>query len=318
MATVSEPRRDAHGPPPGVAEPPFQGSAHEPELAGNGAAARVAANGKTPSSVNGNGKHVAVPTSVGSDPEGLLPQGSWYLLAKDGLDRVFAFLMLLLTSPLILAAMALVKLTSRGPALYSQTRVGRRGKLFTIYKIRSMIVESESLTGACWSTPGDKRVTRVGNWLRKSHIDELPQLWNVLMGHMSLVGPRPERPEFVPALEQAIPHYRDRLLVRPGITGFAQVQLPPDTGLDSVRLKLAYDLHYVQTISLWFDVRICWATAFKMVGASFSLLARLFRFPQRSEVESRYHDLAEEAERKKVRLNGVPRLDSVNPVPVVS
>lgn len=312
MATVIKPRLDAHGQPPEVVEPPF------PETApvANGAA-RVAANGDALPGVNGNGRHIPASTSVDLDPEILLPHGSWYLLAKDSLDRVSAFVMLLLTSPLILAAMALVKLTSRGPALYSQTRVGRHGKLFTIYKIRSMVVESESLTGACWSMPGDKRVTRVGNWLRKSHIDELPQLWNVLMGHMSLVGPRPERPEFVPALVQAIPYYRVRLLVRPGITGFAQVQLPPDTGLDSVRTKLAYDLHYVQAVSFWFDVRICWATAFKLAGASFALLARLFRFPARAVIESRYHHLAEEAQRKIARQNGVPRLDGVNPVPVV-
>jgi lipopolysaccharide/colanic/teichoic acid biosynthesis glycosyltransferase len=235
-------------------------------------------------------KLLAVPASVGAGPE---------ILVKDVLDRVFAFVMLLVTSPLILMAMALVKLTSRGPALYSQTRVGRHGRLFTIYKIRSMIVESESLTGACWSMPGDQRVTPVGRWLRKSHIDELPQLWNVLMGHMSLVGPRPERPEFVPALEQAIPRYRDRLLVRPGITGFAQVQLPPDTGLDSVRTKLAYDLHYVQSIGFWFDVRICWATALKMAGASFGLLARPFRFPASSA----------EKGRKKSTQNSVPHAD---------
>src|SRR5688500_18952390 len=169
MATVSEPRHDARGQPPG-AEPAFHETGHP------GAAARPAAIGGAPLSINGTSKHAAA-SSAGSDSEILLPPGSWYLLAKGGLDRVFAFLMLLATSPLILAAMALVKLTSRGPALYSQTRVGRHGKLFTIYKIRSMIVESESLTGACWSMPGDKRVTRVGNWLRKTHIDELPQLW---------------------------------------------------------------------------------------------------------------------------------------------
>lgn len=317
MATVIEPRPDAHGQPPGVAEPTFPETVH----AGNGAAARGAANGDHVPGVNG--KHLLAPASVDSDPEILLPHGSWHLLAKDSLDRVSAFLMLLLTSPLILAAMALVKMTSRGPALYSQTRVGRHGKLFTIYKIRSMIVESESLTGACWSLPGDQRVTRVGRWLRKSHIDELPQLWNVVMGHMSLVGPRPERPEFVPALVQAIPHYRDRLLVRPGITGFAQVQLPPDTGLDSVRTKLAYDLHYVRSVGFWFDVRICWATAFKMAGASFELLARLFRFPARSAIEGRYRQLADDAPRNKsqtngVPQNGVPRRDGVKPIPAVS
>src|SRR5207248_4660391 len=141
-------------------------------------------------------------------------------------------------------AMLLVKLTSPGPMLYTQTRLGRRGRPFTIYKIRTMLHDCESLTGPQWSTPGDTRITRVGRWLRRTHIDELPQLWNVLRGDMSLVGPRPERPEFIPELENAIPFYRDRLLVRPGITGLAQVQLPPDTDMDSVRRQLAHDIYY--------------------------------------------------------------------------
>ncbi|MCI0685070.1 MAG: sugar transferase [Gemmataceae bacterium] len=310
MATVSEPRSDAPWQPAGSDEFPIQAAVH----ADHAADAHAAAHAKVVlPAVNGVRKHLSVPAAVGSEPDVLLPHGSWYRFVKDGLDRVVAFLMLLVTSPLILAAMALVKLTSRGPALYSQARVGRHGRLFTIYKIRSMVVESESLTGACWSLPGDKRITRVGRWLRRAHIDELPQLWNVLLGDMSLVGPRPERPEFVPALEQAIPNYRDRLLVRPGITGFAQVQLPPDTGIDSVRTKLAYDLHYVQAVSFWFDVRICWATAFKMAGASFRFLARLFRFPGRAAIEGRYHGLAAHAQRTKAHTNGT-RL--VNPLPV--
>ena len=255
------------------------------------------------------------PASVGSDPELLLPQGSWYLVAKDGLDRMFALFMLVLTTPLLLLAVALIKLSSRGPALYSQTRVGRYGIPFTLFKLRSMVVESESLTGPCWSTPGDQRVTAVGRWLRRSHIDELPQLWNVLRGEMSLVGPRPERPEFVPMLEQAIPYYRDRLIVRPGITGFAQVQLPPDTGLDSVRTKLAYDLHYIQSVGFWFDLRICWATAFKMIGMPFARLAWLFRFPARRTIESRYQRLADEAQRKKqTPQNGAACADGAGPV----
>ena len=308
MATVSQPRSDAD----------VNLSAGAAASA-NGAAAHLG-NGKAAASTNGS--HVPapapVPASVGSDPDVLLPQGSWYLVAKDGLDRVFAFLMLLMTSPLILIAMVMVKATSRGPAMYSQTRVGRYGKLFTIYKLRSMIVESESLTGACWSTPGDKRVTRVGHWLRRTHLDELPQLWNVMMGQMSLIGPRPERPEFVPMLEQAIPYYRDRLLVRPGITGFAQVQLPPDTDIASVRIKLAYDLHYVQAVSFWFDLRIYWATALKMAGASFDLLRRLFRFPNRSTIECRYEHLAQEAQRKKQALkDAAGRVDGVNPIPLL-
>ncbi|MCS7046910.1 MAG: sugar transferase [Gemmataceae bacterium] len=231
------------------------------------------------------------------DDTDLKPRGGWYPMVKNGLDRLLALLLLSLTSPILLLAMVLVKLTSRGPAIYSQTRVGRLGKLFTIYKLRSMIVESESLTGATWSLPGDRRITPVGRWLRRCHLDELPQLWNVLRGDMSLIGPRPERPEFVPTLEQAIPRYRDRLLVRPGISGFAQVQLPPDTDIESVRSKLAYDLFYVEQVSLSFDLRIAWATVGKMVGASFELLRWLFRFPEPSTVGERYRQLVESQRR---------------------
>jgi hypothetical protein len=133
---------------------------------------------------------------------------------------------------------------------------------------------------------------------------------------MSLVGPRPERPEFVPALEQAIPHYGDRLLVRPGITGFAQVQRPPDTGLDSVRSKLAYDLHYVQSVGFWFDFRICCATALKMMGAGYELLTKVFQFPSQTVVEGRYRRLAEETQRQQLKFNhGAARIDGVISAP---
>src|SRR5262249_39420482 len=133
--------------------------------------------------------------------------------------------------------------------------------------------------------------TPVGRLLRRTHLDELPQLWNVLRGDMSLVGPRPERPEFVPQLEQAIPHYRDRLLVRPGVTGLAQVQLPPDTDLDSVRVQLSYDLYYAALLGVWLDFRIGLATALKMVGVPFPLLRALFRLPGRVAVEDAYRGL---------------------------
>jgi lipopolysaccharide/colanic/teichoic acid biosynthesis glycosyltransferase len=125
-----------------------------------------------------------------------------------------------------------------------------------------MYHECERHSGARWSTPGDTRVTPVGRFLRASHIDELPQLWNILTGEMSLVGPRPERPEFVPTLEAAIPRYRERLRVRPGVTGLAQVQLPPDTDLGSVRCKLACDLVYIERLTFWLDFRILVGTFF--------------------------------------------------------
>jgi lipopolysaccharide/colanic/teichoic acid biosynthesis glycosyltransferase len=134
----------------------------------------------------------------------------------------------------------------------------------------------------------------LGKFLRKTHLDELPQLWNVLRGDMSLVGPRPERPEFVPQLEHAIAHYRGRLLMKPGVTGLAQVQLPPDTDLGSVRLKLAYDLHYVRHASLWLDCRIVLSTALKMVAVPFGLLRKLFRFPAQPAIEQEYRQLVQD------------------------
>jgi lipopolysaccharide/colanic/teichoic acid biosynthesis glycosyltransferase len=158
------------------------------------------------------------------------------------------------------------------------------GALFTLYKIRTMAVDSEK-DGPRWSMPGDRRVTRVGQFLRRTHLDELPQLWNVLRGDMSLVGPRPERPEFVPQLAAAIPGYEDRLAVRPGVTGLAQVQLPADTDLNSVRRKLAYDLYYVERGGLWLDLRLMAATAFKVLGMDAVTIAWLFRLPSRATVE---------------------------------
>src|SRR5262249_17904057 len=155
---------------------------------------------------------------------------------------VIGLVLLAPSAVLILYAMALVRLTSRGSAIYRQTRLGLNGRPFTIYKIRTMYHDSERLTGPQWSRPGDPRVTPIGRILRATHIDELPQLWNVLRGEMSLVGPRPERPELAAGLERELPSYRDRLAVRPGVTGLAQVQLPPDTDVESVRRKLAYDI----------------------------------------------------------------------------
>jgi len=199
-----------------------------------------------------------------------------------------ALVLIALASPLLLFAALLVKLTSRGPVLYSQVRLGRDGRPFTLYKVRTMVHQCESLTGARWSIPGDPRITLIGRVLRRSHLDELPQLWNVIRGDMSLVGPRPERPEFVPQLEQAIPRYRDRLLVLPGLTGLAQVQLPPDTDLDSVALKLAYDLFYVGRRGFWLDVRLLAGTALKIAGVPFGALRKVLGLPRREAIVGSY------------------------------
>jgi lipopolysaccharide/colanic/teichoic acid biosynthesis glycosyltransferase len=194
-------------------------------------------------------------------------------------------------APVIGLGALLVKLTSRGPAFYTQIRLGRHGRSYTIYKLRSMRHNCEKDSGPCWSKKGDTRVTPVGRFLRRTHIDELPQLWNVLRGDMSLVGPRPERPEFVPHLEEAMPFYRSRLLVRPGVTGLAQVQLPPDTDLASVRRKLAYDLYYVRYRNPWLDFRLLLATALHLVGIPHALLGKLLCLPGGRVIEQAYQCL---------------------------
>jgi lipopolysaccharide/colanic/teichoic acid biosynthesis glycosyltransferase len=204
---------------------------------------------------------------------------AWYLPCKEALDFAAALALFVLTAPLVLAAALLVKLTSRGPAFYTQVRVGRHGRLFTIYKLRTMVHDCESLTGPRWAIPGDPRVTWVGRFLRLSHLDELPQLVNVLRGEMSLIGPRPERPEFVRQLERALPGYRDRLAVRPGVTGLAQLLQGPDTDLASVRRKLAFDLHYIRHLSPATDLRVVLCTALYVLAVPPALWQWLLNTP---------------------------------------
>jgi lipopolysaccharide/colanic/teichoic acid biosynthesis glycosyltransferase len=216
----------------------------------------------------------------------------WYICCKLVIDFFVTFLLLVLAAPFILLGAVLVKLTSRGPIFYSQVRLGRAGRYFRIYKLRTMIHNCEKVSGPCWSSTGDPRVTPVGRFLRRTHLDELPQLWNVLRGDMSLVGPRPERPEFLPDLEKALPHYRDRLLVRPGMTGLAQVQLPPDTDMRSVRRKLAYDLYYVRHLGPWLDFRLLLCTLFYLIGSSRYLMQKVFLIPRRRVVERHYKSVA--------------------------
>jgi lipopolysaccharide/colanic/teichoic acid biosynthesis glycosyltransferase len=200
------------------------------------------------------------------------------------LSPLAALALLIPASPVIAVLALLVRLTSRGPAFYRQPRVGKEGRLFRICKLRTMYHECEKQSGPRWSTPGDPRVTPLGRILRQTHLDELPQLWNVLRGDMCLVGPRPERPEFIQGLAASIPDYLGRLVVRPGITGLAQVQLPPDSDLDSVRRKLAYDLHYVRDLSPWLDLRILVGTALYLLGVPHLLLARVVGIPKRQGV----------------------------------
>jgi lipopolysaccharide/colanic/teichoic acid biosynthesis glycosyltransferase len=227
-----------------------------------------------------------------SPDEPAKPPAEWYASSKRGADLILAIAMLVLSAPLMLLAMLLVRLTSRGPAIYSQTRLGHRGRPYTIYKIRTMVQDCESRTGATWATAGDPRVTPAGRFLRRTHLDELPQLWNVLRGEMSLVGPRPERPEFAADLGRAVPCYEERLSVLPGITGLAQVQLPPDSDLEDVRRKLACDLYYAREIGFWLDLRILLCTATKVVGVPFTLPGSLLRMPSGKVVEVDYESRA--------------------------
>ncbi len=202
------------------------------------------------------------------------PAGGVWAAASAVVDFVVAAGLLVALAPLIEAAWAAVRLTSRGPGVYTQRRVGRGGRVFTIYKLRTMYHECESLTGPRWSIPGDPRITPLGRVLRDLHVDELPQLWNVLRGDMALVGPRPERPEIVRQLREVLPGYDRRHTVRPGITGFAQIHLPPDTCVRSVRAKLAYDRFWVANRTLRLDAVVIGCTALKLFG-----LRRLYRRP---------------------------------------
>jgi len=180
--------------------------------------------------------------------------------------RVLGAMLLVPALPIIGLLAVLVRLTSPGPGIFRQSRVGLHGRRFTMYKLRTMRVDAETRTGPIWAQVDDPRVTSLGRILRRLHLDEFPQLFNVVKGEMALVGPRPERPEFVHKLARAIPGYMDRLSVRPGITGLAQINLPPDTDLESVRRKLALDLEYIQCASLWFDLRIVGATCLRLLA----------------------------------------------------
>jgi lipopolysaccharide/colanic/teichoic acid biosynthesis glycosyltransferase len=157
--------------------------------------------------------------------------------------------------PLIAVIAAVVKVTSRGPALYHQQRVGRHGRIFTVHKFRTMCENAETESGPVWADKnGDIRVTLVGRWLRRTRLDELPQLVNVLRGEMSLVGPRPERPEFVAELTRQIPYYGQRHIIRPGITGWAQVRYTYGASTEDALQKLQYDLYYIKNLSLALDL----------------------------------------------------------------
>lgn len=182
------------------------------------------------------------------------------LAAQNIYSFVLGLLGLIALSPLMLLTMIAVRLTSKGPALFRQKRVGMDGHVFTLFKFRSMYVDAEARTGAVWAKIDDPRITPLGRWLRKLRLDELPQFWNVVRGDMAIVGPRPERPEFVDLLAHQIPYYRQRLAVKPGITGWAQINHKyGDTELDAM-IKLEYDLYYIKHVGVALDAYIIFHT----------------------------------------------------------
>lgn len=175
--------------------------------------------------------------------------------SKRAFDVAAAMALIVAFSWLLILTAIAIRLDSAGPSLYRQRRVGKDGREFDIYKFRSMRADAEK-NGAQWARTGDDRITRVGRFIRRTRIDEIPQAFNILKGEMSFVGPRPERPVFVAMLEKEIPQYHDRHLVKPGITGWAQVRHSYTASVDGAREKLCYDLFYVKHFSLLLDVLI--------------------------------------------------------------
>jgi exopolysaccharide biosynthesis polyprenyl glycosylphosphotransferase len=172
---------------------------------------------------------------------------------------ILAFLGLVAVSPIMIITAIAVRVDSKGPILYRQTRTGRNGVTFELMKFRSMYIDAEK-DGAVWATENDPRITPVGRFIRKYRIDEFPQFFNVLRGEMSLVGPRPERPEFIEMLSRQIPFYGERHIIRPGITGWAQINYPYGASIEDAKAKLSYDLYYIKNYSIFFDLIIAIGT----------------------------------------------------------
>ncbi|MBI1875767.1 MAG: TIGR03013 family PEP-CTERM/XrtA system glycosyltransferase [Acidobacteria bacterium] len=183
-----------------------------------------------------------------------------FVFSKRALDITAASIGLVLASPLMAIVALAVKLTSKGPVLYHQQRTGLNGRPFTVHKFRTMCQDAEAKTGPTWATAADPRITRVGAFLRKTRLDEVPQLWNVLCGEMSVVGPRPERPEFVRELTEQIPYYGQRHSVKPGVTGWAQVRYTYGASIEDTMEKLQYDLFYIKNASIGLDLFVLFTT----------------------------------------------------------
>jgi len=221
------------------------------------AAKKKNANRKKTQAIHPPEGHIRVETKV---------QPSRYFRSKERIERLAAAILLIPGIPLIGVLVLLVRLHSRGPGIYRQTRLGKNARVFQMYKIRTMRHDAEDKTGPVWAKTNDSRITRLGRLLRKLHLDELPQLFNVVKKEMALIGPRPERPEIVAMLAEEIPNYTDRLVVLPGVTGLAQINLPPDSTLDDVRRKLVVDIKYIKKAGPWLDARILMSTFVRLLG----------------------------------------------------
>ena len=204
---------------------------------------------------------------------------------KNIVEKPIGIALLVLFMPVIVVLWLLVKLTSSGPGFYRQTRLGLNKQEFQLFKLRSMSNDAEANGQAIWANGADNRVTRLGKVLRKFHLDELPQLVNVVRGEMALVGPRPERPCICSSLQQKIEGYYDRVLVKPGISGLSQINLESDLTLEDVVRKQTLDLHYINETSFWFEFRIIIATALRFVGIKGETTMKLMRLCRRSLVE---------------------------------
>ena len=183
-----------------------------------------------------------------------------FIAIRRTISLVISLIGLVLTLPLLPLIVLAIRLDSKGPILYTQTRVGKGGRLFKVIKFRTMREDAEAESGPRWADDKDPRVTRVGKFLRSSRLDEIPQLWCVLKGEMAFVGPRPERPEFIEWLSKEIPYYGVRHMVRPGVTGWAQVKYKYGNTVDDAREKLQYDLFYIKNASIGLDLLIMFQT----------------------------------------------------------
>lgn len=191
-----------------------------------------------------------------------------FRIFKELMDLVGGAVAMMLFLPVMLVCALLIKLWDpAGPVMYRQVRVGLNGRLFTIYKLRTMYVDAEKHSGAMRAGQDDPRVIPVCRWMRRSHVDELPQLFNILRGEMSLVGPRPERPELFEELSREVPNFEQRLSVKPGLTGLAQIKNGYDTDIASVRRKLDYDLQYIENMSLGMELKLIVSTFAKFHDA---------------------------------------------------